>query len=542
MNKPDLKKLSPVTYQTIHQYEHYNPTAFDESLTLLQKVNKMVFEMNKIGQVTNGFVEMWNDLIDWISGEGLEGLVEVILDDWYKNGKFDDFFSQVIEEIKMLRNSSFMGNIIFDKYHYRPSNDSHTSYWITEIPANNTDGTKNILKRGFAHDTPNTGAEVPRDFSYRKLASFVSNASVYDTTTNMLQGIQIADGKIVSAEPTNTYRWYLGIDKQGKLHTYPNGTSTTQMLNDGMNHVLTGFYPVIVNGSKVSKSVWDGQGQSAYDPHPRHVIAQRNNGDYVFLTSSGRLRKEIEHGLNMDDIYAILTKHYNDIRIAYVLDGGGSSANVVYGTMINRPDDGSQTTERAVPDFLYFASNILSPRDYDIYGAYRMIGYVRKELTNLESSNYYNRSMHQGYMELKAPSEAFKGWGIEVYDSLYNSRLAKLYIAPDNLQLYDDGTKNTIFRANPNGMILNNIPQGNNAEFATTITNLNDVNLKSGQYYAQATATGNPFSTGGCALQHWKMGSATSDRVCIQMAFSTAELKPKWRRYFSGAWDDWNEI
>lgn len=94
MAKPDFLKLTPVTYQNTHEYEPYLPTAFNESLTLLQKVNKVIHEMNKIGKVTNDFVNMWNDLIEWIVGEGLEDMVNDKLDEWLEDGTMDKIINQ----------------------------------------------------------------------------------------------------------------------------------------------------------------------------------------------------------------------------------------------------------------------------------------------------------------------------------------------------------------------------------------------------------------------------------------------------------------
>lgn len=89
-----MLKLTPVNYQFSVEYEPYLPTAFNESLSLLQKVNKVIHEMNKIGQVTNGFVEMWNKLIEWITNEGLEDTVEKKLDEWLADGTLDKIINQ----------------------------------------------------------------------------------------------------------------------------------------------------------------------------------------------------------------------------------------------------------------------------------------------------------------------------------------------------------------------------------------------------------------------------------------------------------------
>lgn len=96
MVKPELLPLQPVNPQSIQGYDRYLPTAFDGSLSLLEKINKMIYEMNKISQVTNGFIEMWNKLLDWIVNEGLEDMVNEKLGEWLKDGTLEDIISDLL--------------------------------------------------------------------------------------------------------------------------------------------------------------------------------------------------------------------------------------------------------------------------------------------------------------------------------------------------------------------------------------------------------------------------------------------------------------
>ena len=55
--KHSLKKLF------LQRYERYLPTAFDESMSLLEKMNKLIESQNSIIDVVNNHVEFTSDQI-----------------------------------------------------------------------------------------------------------------------------------------------------------------------------------------------------------------------------------------------------------------------------------------------------------------------------------------------------------------------------------------------------------------------------------------------------------------------------------------------
>ncbi|UKM96364.1 pre-neck appendage protein [Bacillus phage TBA3] len=98
--KPELKRFEQFGEIMVQLYERYLPTAFDESLTLLEKMNKIIHYLNEIGKVTNELIEEWNKVMEWILNDGLEDLVKETLERWYEEGKFADLVIQVIDELK----------------------------------------------------------------------------------------------------------------------------------------------------------------------------------------------------------------------------------------------------------------------------------------------------------------------------------------------------------------------------------------------------------------------------------------------------------
>lgn len=99
MVKPIITSFSQITPITIQQYERYLPTAFDESLSLLQKVNKVIEFMNRVGEITNEIVEQWNVVMEWVMNEGLEESVSLKLEQWLTDGTLDQHIVRIIDEL-----------------------------------------------------------------------------------------------------------------------------------------------------------------------------------------------------------------------------------------------------------------------------------------------------------------------------------------------------------------------------------------------------------------------------------------------------------
>ena len=100
MQKPELRRFEKLGEMMVQVYERYLPTAFDESMTLLEKMNKIIEYLNQIGRLTNDVVEEWNKVMEWILNDGLEDYVKETLEKWYEEGKFADLVIQVIDELK----------------------------------------------------------------------------------------------------------------------------------------------------------------------------------------------------------------------------------------------------------------------------------------------------------------------------------------------------------------------------------------------------------------------------------------------------------
>jgi parallel beta-helix repeat protein len=87
--KPVISQFSEVASLLVHEYERYLPTAFDESLSLLEKVNKVIRKLGEIGLITNDLIKQWNEVMEWVLGDGLNESVQERLDEMVADGTFD---------------------------------------------------------------------------------------------------------------------------------------------------------------------------------------------------------------------------------------------------------------------------------------------------------------------------------------------------------------------------------------------------------------------------------------------------------------------
>lgn len=102
MNNFNPTKFNNVPNISVQYYEKYLPNAFDESLSILQKINLMIRQLNTIGEVSNNVVNEWNKLMTWILDEGLNTLVEQVFNDRLADGTFDKLIFDIVGDLSTL--------------------------------------------------------------------------------------------------------------------------------------------------------------------------------------------------------------------------------------------------------------------------------------------------------------------------------------------------------------------------------------------------------------------------------------------------------
>lgn len=94
--KPTLTGFTQLAEMMIQTYERYLPTAYDENMSLLQKVNKVIYYLNETGKLTNEVVSQWNELMEWVLNDGLEESIVTRLDEMVLDGTLDNIINQTI--------------------------------------------------------------------------------------------------------------------------------------------------------------------------------------------------------------------------------------------------------------------------------------------------------------------------------------------------------------------------------------------------------------------------------------------------------------
>ena len=100
MDKPVISGFQAVAPLFLQQYERYLPTAFDESMSLVEKVNKVIQYANDVGALTNGVVEKWNEVMEWILNDGLTENVVNQLNTWFNDGTLAQIINEDVFNMK----------------------------------------------------------------------------------------------------------------------------------------------------------------------------------------------------------------------------------------------------------------------------------------------------------------------------------------------------------------------------------------------------------------------------------------------------------
>lgn len=80
----------------MQKYERYLPTAFDDSLTMLQKLNLVIERLNQLELLTVEMIDKWNEFLEWLENEGLYNTVNDILEQWFQDGRFETILEQLL--------------------------------------------------------------------------------------------------------------------------------------------------------------------------------------------------------------------------------------------------------------------------------------------------------------------------------------------------------------------------------------------------------------------------------------------------------------
>ncbi|MGG1593062.1 phosphodiester glycosidase family protein [Terribacillus saccharophilus] len=237
--------------------------------------------------------------------------------------------------------------VVFNSYDY---NDS--VYYVTKIYYRNELGKVSPVQKAYANDGFGRGLEEVLSFSERQHPSVAINASVFNPDRGEAYGIQMKDGEFQKEQNDLGNSWLLGSDQTGKLYTFPSQAADKVMETKNIVNTWQGFFPLVVDGE------WKDYYRSYSIPNiridnPRQIIMQDYYNNTYIYTFDGRTEKN--SGITYTDFYHIIKNKVKNIRVAYVLDGGGSTSLVLDGKAKNDLIGTSkEKAGRKVADYIYF--------------------------------------------------------------------------------------------------------------------------------------------------------------------------------------------
>lgn len=79
-----ISKIAPLLVQ---EYERYLPTAFDDGMTMLQKMNRIIEHINSLESVNQAMLDNWNALVEWAQTGYIADTIVATLNGWLSNGQ-----------------------------------------------------------------------------------------------------------------------------------------------------------------------------------------------------------------------------------------------------------------------------------------------------------------------------------------------------------------------------------------------------------------------------------------------------------------------
>lgn len=220
--------------------------------------------------------------------------------------------------------------------------ENNTKIYVADVTVNNSD----YLKTAFAKSSYGKNiTEKTSVIAERVNAILAINGDYYGVQE---KGYVLKNGTIYRNTPVS--------DKED-LVIYSDGSfeiivedeiSLEELLNNGAYNILS-FGPSLINDSKITVSENDEVGK-AMASNPRTAIGIIDKNHYVFVVSDGRTSES--EGLSLYELAEFMEKL--DCKIAYNLDGGGSSTMYFNGNVVNNPTtNGNKISERSISDIVY---------------------------------------------------------------------------------------------------------------------------------------------------------------------------------------------
>lgn len=250
MTKPDLLKMGMMNPVTFHKYERYLPTAFDESLSILEKINKMICYMNEIGELTNDMLAKWNEVYEWILQEGLTEETRKAIQELINSGRLEQLINLSLVNSNLKRadyHHDIQEIAVLGKWKVRTAGDTR---WVQAATLVEVDG-EDFLFVAYQDSESDIGAAIEK----RQL-----NTTTFEF--DLVESKEIAStGKAIEGLP---YFFSEEGELHFVLHSIENDTHGYQIYNWDTN-TMSSFVPMA--GVNTQYCFDDNNNFISYDYH-----------------------------------------------------------------------------------------------------------------------------------------------------------------------------------------------------------------------------------------------------------------------------------
>lgn len=216
-----------------------------------------------------------------------------------------------------------------------------SDYYVADIVLSSADYLKTALaKNTYGRNVTETTSEMAAAHD----AILAVNGDYYGFRNT---GFVLRNGILYRAAGKGQSGEALLIDAAGNF-SVADETKLSEQELEGIQQVLSFGPGLVTNGESTVTGGGNARSQDAQS-NPRTAIWQISDRHYVMIVVDGRT--SASRGVALSELAELLIKY--DCKIAYNLDGGGSSAMVFNGKVINHPTDGRNDGERRVSDIVY---------------------------------------------------------------------------------------------------------------------------------------------------------------------------------------------
>lgn len=220
-----------------------------------------------------------------------------------------------------------------------------TAYYLTRVFKKRIDGSNQ-------YPFIRVNRTKPQTIASNEGWLLVVNGGLGVSAQQPIDGIAIENGVIINNSPASGHAGAvpITIDQNGNFGKASPSATAEDVLAQGINFAVCGFCPIIEDYQDVDLTAYEST-IDITEHAQRQIWGQFENGDYAILTCDGRSFNN-SVGWTLAEAQTICKKH--NIKFAFNMDGGGSTATVIGNKRINPLYDSSGTVERTIPSFLVF--------------------------------------------------------------------------------------------------------------------------------------------------------------------------------------------